>query len=144
LLLPDQHFAAVQPVPAAAAAAAAAAVMSKPQKLRGNTGFTSVEVFRKYLWFLLRERQFDTAAVEDMVLLKQALGLTDDQVGSMSGEVAAAGGGCWWEWGMLVVWWCFGGAGCGVKATGSCVGDGGVEAEGAPEQLLEMPSPAQR
>jgi hypothetical protein len=51
-----------------------------PQKLRGSTGFTSVEVFRKYLWFLLRERQFDAAAVEDMVLLKQALGLTDEQV----------------------------------------------------------------
>lgn len=50
------------------------------QKVRGSTGFTPVEVFRKYLWFLLRERQFDIAAVQDMVLLKQALGLTDDEV----------------------------------------------------------------
>jgi hypothetical protein len=50
------------------------------QKLRGSTGFTPVEVFRKYLWFLLRERQFDVAAVQDMVLLKQSLGLTDDEV----------------------------------------------------------------
>ena len=50
------------------------------QKLRGSTGFSPVEVFRKYLWFLLRERQFDVAAVEDMVLLKQGLGLTDEQV----------------------------------------------------------------
>lgn len=51
------------------------------QKLRGLTGFTPVEVFRKYLWFMLRERKFDVAAVEDMVLLKTALGLTDEQVG---------------------------------------------------------------
>jgi hypothetical protein len=51
------------------------------QKLRGSTGFTPVEVFRKYLWFLLRERQFDLAAVQDMVLLKQSLSLTDDEVG---------------------------------------------------------------
>lgn len=39
-----------------------------------------MEVFRKYLWFLLRERQFDVAAVDDMTLLKNALGLTDDEV----------------------------------------------------------------
>eukprot|EP00775_Hariotina_reticulata_P006447 gene6447-6676_t len=50
------------------------------QKLRGQTGFTAIEVFRKYLWFLLRERQFDAAAVEDMVALKAALSLTDDDV----------------------------------------------------------------
>lgn len=54
------------------------------QKLRGSTGFTPVEVFRKYLWFLLRERQFDAAAVEDMTLLKQALGLTDNEVGALA------------------------------------------------------------
>jgi hypothetical protein len=50
------------------------------QKLRGSTGFSPVEVFRKYLWFLLRERKFDAAAVEDMVLLKSVLGLSDEQV----------------------------------------------------------------
>jgi hypothetical protein len=50
------------------------------QKLRGSTGFSPVEVFRKYLWFLLRERKFDAAAVEDMVLLKGVLGLSDEQV----------------------------------------------------------------
>eukprot|EP00878_Enallax_costatus_P022167 GHUV01023507.1.p1 GENE.GHUV01023507.1~~GHUV01023507.1.p1 ORF type:complete len:323 (+),score=126.66 GHUV01023507.1:168-1136(+) len=50
------------------------------RKLRGVTGFSPVEVFRKYLWFMLRERKFDVAAVEDMTLLKTVLGLTDDQV----------------------------------------------------------------
>jgi hypothetical protein len=40
-----------------------------------------VEVFRKYLWFLLRERQYDAEALADLVALKGALGLTDDQVG---------------------------------------------------------------
>jgi hypothetical protein len=55
-------------------------LMMNLQKLRGQTGFTAIEVFRKYLWFLLRERQFDAAAVEDMVALKGALGLTDDDV----------------------------------------------------------------
>ncbi|KAF6265236.1 hypothetical protein COO60DRAFT_1623915 [Scenedesmus sp. NREL 46B-D3] len=50
------------------------------RKLRSSTGFSPVEVFRKYLWFLLRERQFDVAAVEDMVLLKSVLGLSDQQV----------------------------------------------------------------
>jgi hypothetical protein len=50
------------------------------QKLRSSTGFSPVEVFRKYLWFLLRERKFDAAAVEDMVLLKSVLGLSDEQV----------------------------------------------------------------
>jgi len=71
------------------------------QKLRGSTGFTPVEVFRKYLWFLLRERQFDTAAVEDMVLLKTVLGLTDDQVGGgvhFGGTLSWGGGLVSWVW----------------------------------------------
>lgn len=46
-----------------------------------TAGFSSVEVFRKYLWFLLRERQYDAEALADLVALKGALGLTDDQVG---------------------------------------------------------------
>lgn len=59
------------------------------KKLRGSTGFTPVEVFRKYLWFLLRERQFDAAAVEDMTLLKNALGLSDDEVSEALRERAS-------------------------------------------------------
>jgi hypothetical protein len=55
-------------------------LLAVTQKLRGSTGFSPVEVFRKYLWFLLRERKFDAAAVEDMVLLKGVLGLSDEQV----------------------------------------------------------------
>ena len=45
-----------------------------------RTGFKPVEIFRKYLWYLLRERKFDHAAVEDIVYLKDALGLTEEQV----------------------------------------------------------------
>lgn len=38
-----------------------------------------MELFRKYLWFLLRERQFDSEAVADLVALRAALGLSDEQ-----------------------------------------------------------------
>jgi len=48
--------------------------------LRLRTGFNNTEIFRKYLWFLLRERKFDQAAVEDMVALKHAAGLKDEEV----------------------------------------------------------------
>ncbi|KAL6759739.1 hypothetical protein V8C86DRAFT_2568137 [Haematococcus lacustris] len=48
--------------------------------VRARTGFTMVELFRKYLWFLLRERKFDQSAVDDLVALKQAAGLSDEQV----------------------------------------------------------------
>ncbi len=51
-------------------------------KLRFATGFSATEVFRKYLWFLLRERKFDQEAVDDLVALKAALGLSDDEVGA--------------------------------------------------------------
>ncbi len=37
-------------------------------------------MFRKYLWFLLRERQFDEGALDDLVALKAALALTDEEV----------------------------------------------------------------
>jgi len=50
------------------------------QALRVMTGFTLVELFRKYLWYLLRERKFDQQAVDDMVALKEAAGLDDGQV----------------------------------------------------------------
>lgn len=48
--------------------------------LRRRTGFKPVEIFRKYLWYLLRERKFDQEAVDDVFALKAALGLTDEQV----------------------------------------------------------------
>jgi hypothetical protein len=45
-----------------------------------KTRFSGTEIFRKYLWYLLRERSFDNDAVADMQQLKSALGLTDDEV----------------------------------------------------------------
>ena len=50
------------------------------RQVRRQTGFDGVQVFRKYLWFLLRERKFDQSAVDDMILLKSAFGLTDADV----------------------------------------------------------------
>eukprot|EP00884_Botryococcus_braunii_P015534 jgi/Botrbrau1/2664/Bobra.0203s0013.2 len=49
-------------------------------RLRLRTGFTATEIFRKYLWYLLRERAFDEAAVEDMLALRSALSLTNVEV----------------------------------------------------------------
>ena len=48
--------------------------------IRALTGFSPVELFRKYLWFLLRERKFDQEAVDDVIALKGALKLSDVQV----------------------------------------------------------------
>lgn len=56
--------------------------------LKSSTGFTPVEIFRKYLWFLLRERKFDQAAVDDMVALKVAAGLSDTDVATALAERA--------------------------------------------------------
>lgn len=39
-----------------------------------------MEIYRKFLWFLLRERPFDTDAVQDLVALKRAAGLSDTEV----------------------------------------------------------------
>ena len=39
--------------------------------LRLKTGFTATEIFRKYLWYLLRERKFDEDAVADLSALAQ-------------------------------------------------------------------------
>lgn len=47
--------------------------------LKMRTGFSSVEIFRKYLWYLLRERKFDNDAVADVIALKNILGLTEKQ-----------------------------------------------------------------
>lgn len=48
--------------------------------LQTKTGFKPGEIFRKYLWYLLRERKFDQDAVNDVVYLKSLLNLNDDQV----------------------------------------------------------------
>ena len=45
-----------------------------------KTGFNAGEIFRKYLWYLLRERKFDTEAVNDVVQLKSSLQLSDEEV----------------------------------------------------------------
>lgn len=45
-----------------------------------RSGYSGTEIFRKYLWYLLRERGFDVDAVADMQQLKDSLGLTDDEV----------------------------------------------------------------
>ncbi|KAI8469776.1 MAG: hypothetical protein J3K34DRAFT_469711 [Monoraphidium minutum] len=50
------------------------------KRLQRASGFTPVEAFRKYLWFVLRERKFDVDAVADMVALKGALALSDADV----------------------------------------------------------------
>ncbi len=50
------------------------------RKIRSASGFTAVEVYRKYLWYLLKERPFNTDAVADMVALKGALELSDAEV----------------------------------------------------------------
>ncbi|KAG2491531.1 hypothetical protein HYH03_010104 [Edaphochlamys debaryana] len=54
---------------------------SECKRLTRASGFTPVEVFRKYLWYLLRERRFDQGAVDDLVALKEGLALTDADVG---------------------------------------------------------------
>lgn len=45
-----------------------------------KTGFNASEVFRKFLWYLLRERKFDSEAVNDVVQLKASLQLSDAEV----------------------------------------------------------------
>ncbi|KAL6773755.1 CGL21 [Auxenochlorella protothecoides x Auxenochlorella symbiontica] len=56
--------------------------------LRFRTGFNNVEIFRKYLWYLLRERAFKQEAVDDLLALKAALQLTDSEVAAALRERA--------------------------------------------------------
>ena len=49
-------------------------------QIRRKTGFDGAQIFRKFMWFLLRERKFDSSAVDDCVLLKSAFGLTEQEV----------------------------------------------------------------
>ena len=50
------------------------------RSLKMKTGFNASEIFRKYLWYLLRERKFDSEAVSDLVQLKASLQLSDEEV----------------------------------------------------------------
>lgn len=52
------------------------------RSLKFKTRFSEAEMFRKFLWFVLRERKFDPLALQDMLHLKQALGLSQEQVAS--------------------------------------------------------------
>ncbi len=47
--------------------------------LKMKSGFSSTEIFRKYLWYLLRERKFDEDAVADLAALRSALNMTDEE-----------------------------------------------------------------
>ena len=58
------------------------------RKLKAETGFSGSEVFRKYLWYLLRERRFDSTAVNDLVALRGALELSDEDVAAAIKERA--------------------------------------------------------
>eukprot|EP00892_Ulva_mutabilis_P005184 jgi/Ulvmu1/3037/UM015_0077.1 len=50
------------------------------RQLQFVTGFTPAEVFRKFLWYILKDRKFDQAAVDDLVHLKDGLKLPNDHV----------------------------------------------------------------
>jgi hypothetical protein len=56
--------------------------------VRLRTGFTPTEIFRKYLWFMLRERKFDPECIADLVELRGALNLTNEEVASALKERA--------------------------------------------------------
>eukprot|EP00210_Caulerpa_lentillifera_P001951 g1872.t1 len=56
--------------------------------IRVKAGFTPTEVFRKYLWYLLRERKFDQTAVDDLICLKKSLQLTEEDVATALKERA--------------------------------------------------------
>ena len=58
------------------------------QMIRMRTGFTPTEVFRKYLWFVLRERKFDQSAVDDLIALKTSLQLSESDVATALKERA--------------------------------------------------------
>jgi len=59
------------------------------RRLVARTGFTPPEVFRKWLWYALRERRFDGGTVSDLVALKAAAALTDADVAAALAERAA-------------------------------------------------------
>uniref|UniRef100_A0A7S0V9P8 Armadillo-like repeats domain-containing protein n=1 Tax=Polytomella parva TaxID=51329 RepID=A0A7S0V9P8_9CHLO len=50
------------------------------QGIQRSCHCTAVEAFRKYLWFVLRERPFDENALLDLAKIKEAFAMTDDEV----------------------------------------------------------------
>ena len=60
----------------------------KVQNLALQAGYRKDEIFRKYLRFLINERPFDEDAVQDVLHLKSACGLSDAQVADAIAETA--------------------------------------------------------
>lgn len=83
-------LAAGAPADAASTSSSSAGLLTPAlaKKLKAETGFSGPEVFRKYLWYVLRERRFDSTAVNDLVALRQALALSDEDVASALKERA--------------------------------------------------------
>ena len=52
-------------------------------KLGFETGFKKDLIFRKYLRYLMDQRPFDADAVADLLHLKDACSLTDEQVSAL-------------------------------------------------------------
>ncbi|KAK3236466.1 hypothetical protein CYMTET_53398, partial [Cymbomonas tetramitiformis] len=61
------------------------------RKLSRTTGFSPDLVFRKYLRYLLDQRPFDPDAVSDVLVLRAACGLTDEQIKEVLRESAKRG-----------------------------------------------------
>ena len=49
-------------------------------KIRSGTGFSSMEIFRKYLLFALEQRKFDVDTVADIVKLREVCNIEDGEV----------------------------------------------------------------
>lgn len=64
------------------------------RNLKMQTGFNASEIFRKYLWYLLRERKFDSEAVNDVVQLKASLQLSDEEVNYLAMFEGSGGALC--------------------------------------------------
>lgn len=86
--LNEVFLAATDSASSASSSSSSALTPALMKKLRSETGFTGPEIFRKYLWYLLRERRFDSTAVADLVSLRSALALTDAEVASAIKERA--------------------------------------------------------
>lgn len=56
--------------------------------IRFRTGFSSREVFRKYLRYVLNERQFDDNTVQNLIAVKNAFGVSNPSVKAEMAEAA--------------------------------------------------------
>eukprot|EP00270_Netrium_digitus_P012329 TRINITY_DN3998_c0_g1_i4.p1 TRINITY_DN3998_c0_g1~~TRINITY_DN3998_c0_g1_i4.p1 ORF type:complete len:368 (-),score=82.46 TRINITY_DN3998_c0_g1_i4:57-1160(-) len=62
--------------------------MSQLRKLERQCGFTTLEVFRKFIRYVLNERPFDPVLVADVIHLRRTSRLTDDEVVNVLNEIA--------------------------------------------------------